>query len=211
MRLTEREEDISFSGALALVIIAVVLALTGCATTKETATAEEVTRAGALDGAIAAAKAPLFTLSCPVTGCIIGSLSVGNPGGAAQMAEVVKVAMQPVPSEASQNFRAVLGVLGQVGGWGVIGHYAIAAIGSVTEGFAKGFASNANIATAGFASNTAIAGQIQSPQPNITTTTTLSGYGVIGSGTVTAPVTTTTNPVAKVCGFAGTPPTFICN
>ena len=37
-------------------------------------------------------------------------------------------------------------------------------------------------ATAGFASNTAIAGKIQAPQPNIT----LSGTGVIGSGTYTS-------------------------
>ena len=45
-----------------------------------------------------------------------------------------------------------------------------------------GFASNTATATAGFASNTAIAGKIQAPQPNIT----LSGTGVIGSGTYTS-------------------------
>lgn len=46
------------------------------------------------------------------------------------------------------------------------------------------------MATAGFSSNAQIAGFIQAPAANVTTT--LSGSGVIGSGTYTGPVTTTT-------------------
>jgi len=60
------------------------------------------------------------------------------------------------------------------------------------------------IASSGFASNAAIASNIQAPAPNIT----LSGTGVIGSGqyNFTAPVTTTTttNPNARVCTATAT-------
>jgi len=61
-----------------------------------------------------------------------------------------------------------------------------------------------NIASSGFASNAAIASNIQAPAPNIT----LSGTGVIGSGqyNFTAPVTTTTttNPAPRVCSTSST-------
>ena len=40
---------------------------------------------------------------------------------------------------------------------------------------------------------------VQAPAANVTTTTTLSGTGVIGSGTYTGPVTTATNPSPRVC------------
>ena len=162
------------------------ITLAGCATDKTKA--EQITHAGLVDGAIAAAQAPLFKLSCPATGCILGSLEVGNPGAGAQLADVVKVVMTPQVSEAGQNFRAVLGVLGQVGGYAVIGHAASQIVGKVVGGY-----------TSGFSSNVAIAGKI--PQPGSTstitnttnTTTTLSGTGVIGSGTHNNPVTTTTD------------------
>ena len=61
-----------------------------------------------------------------------------------------------------------------------------------------------NLGVAGFNANATIAGLIQAPASNITTT--LSGTGVIGSGTYN-PVTTTTNP-SKVC--ATTPTGVIC-
>lgn len=53
-----------------------------------------------------------------------------------------------------------------------------------------GYAALGSTASAGFAANAGIAGFIQAPQPNIT----LSGQGVIGSGSYSfsAPVTTTT-------------------
>lgn len=53
-----------------------------------------------------------------------------------------------------------------------------------------GYAALADTSSAGFAANAGIAGFIQAPQPNIT----LSGQGVIGSGSYSfnAPVTTTT-------------------
>jgi len=59
------------------------------------------------------------------------------------------------------------------------------------------------IASSGFASNAAIAGNIQAPAPNIT----LSGAGVIGSGSYSVPTTTTTtitNPTPRVCSTSST-------
>lgn len=53
-----------------------------------------------------------------------------------------------------------------------------------------------NTAIAGFNSNVQIAGQIQAPAPNIT----LSGTGVIGSGTYTGPVTRTCNGGTAAAG-----------
>jgi hypothetical protein len=52
----------------------------------------------------------------------------------------------------------------------------------------SGFGAAGNIASAGFNSTTSIAALIQAPAPNLT----LSGTGVIGSGSYTAPITTTT-------------------
>ena len=55
-----------------------------------------------------------------------------------------------------------------------------------------------NLGIAGFNANATIAGLIQTPAPNITTTFTNSGTGVAGSGSFN-PVTTTTNPNPKIC------------
>ena len=66
MRLTEREEDIGFSGALALVIIAVVLALTSCASKGEQPTADDTIKAGAVDAAIATARLPCSNSLVPL-------------------------------------------------------------------------------------------------------------------------------------------------
>lgn len=172
-------------------VIAILCALLmfGCATKPAGPTPEDTIKAGIADATIAAAKAPLFKLTCPTEGCVIGSLEVGNPQGGAYLADVMKVAMTPQPSEASQNFRAVVGAVGQIGGWAVIGHYATAAISSVTEGFAKGFASNAQIAGFGFDANGKVASFI--PQPGATTTTniTVAGDGAIGTGNSISKVT----------------------
>lgn len=174
-----------------LIVVAIALALTGCASKPTVATPEDVTRAGLMDGAIAAAKAPLFKLTCPTTGCIISSLEVGNPSGAAQLADTIKVAMTPHTSEASENFRVAMGVVGQLGVWGIGANAVSNIFGSITNGFVN------------------VAGKIQAPGSITTTTTstvnntstsqTLSGTGVIGSGSYNAPITTTTNPLAKVC------------
>ena len=59
------------------------------------------------------------------------------------------------------------------------------AVGNVAN---SGLAAIGGTASAGFAANSTIAGFIQAPQPNIT----LSGTGVIGNGSYSAPVTTNT-------------------
>lgn len=61
-----------------------------------------------------------------------------------------------------------------------------------------------NIASSGFASNASIASNIQTAAPNVTNTYTLSGTGVLGNGTYTAPITTTTNPSPRVCTATAT-------
>lgn len=207
---------------LLLCLTAALFALSGCAAPKPAApTAEEAMKAGILDGAIAAAKAPLFKLTCPVTGCILGSLEVGNPAGAGQMAEVVKVAMTPQPSEASQNFRAVVGVLGQVGGYGVIGAAASNITGKLIGGYTAGFSSNTAIAGAGFDA----AGKVATLIPQVpvavppalpTTSIVVSGSGPtnIGSGSLLNSSQNPTNPVPKVCvavpATATTPASMNC-
>jgi len=57
----------------------------------------------------------------------------------------------------------------------------------------SGFATAGNIATAGFGSAATIAGNIQAPQPNIT----LSGTGVIGAGSYSAPANS--NNTTRTC------------
>jgi hypothetical protein len=63
-----------------------------------------------------------------------------------------------------------------------------------------GYNTFGQIATSGFNSNAAIAGQIQAPQPNIT----LSGTGVIGAGAYTHTPTTNTNSFNRNCNGGNT-------
>jgi hypothetical protein len=207
---TDDEELVGLTGLIAVILLAALLALSGCATKPPPSTAptvEDTMKAGVMDGAIAAAKVPLFKMTCAPS-CTFASLEIGNPAAAGQMAEIVKVAMTPTPDEMSQNYRATIGALAQVGGWAVIGNYANKLVSNVTQGFASGYASNV-----------AIAGKIPQPGAVSNTTNTLSGTGVLGSGTYTAPITTTTttttNPAPKVCtptySPTGVPTGFTCN
>lgn len=131
--------------------IAFLLLLAGCAA--KGPSPEDAMKAGLLDATVAQVKAPLFKLTCPPTGCIISSLEVGNPNGASQMIDIARIALTPQPSEASQNFRAVLGTVAQVGNTGVIGHFASSIFGKIVGGFTSGFDANSRIAQAGFDSN----------------------------------------------------------
>lgn len=200
--------DIFFTLLFSLAMV-LMLGLSGCATKPTAPTVEDTIKAGIVDGAVAAAKAPLFKMTCPVTGCLFGSLEVGNPGGAAQMAEIVKVAMAPQPSEASQNFRAVIGVLGQVGTIGLVSHAAASIFGKISDGYV-GIASK--IQAPGAITTTT---NTMNATTNTSTTSTLSGTGVLGSGTYTAPITNTTNPSPKVCtptfSATGAPTGFVCS
>lgn len=57
----------------------------------------------------------------------------------------------------------------------------------------SGFQATQGVATSGFAANSSIAGFIQAPQPNVT----LSGTGVLGSGSYTA--STNSNNTTRTC------------
>lgn len=85
---------------------------------------------------------------------------------------------------ASNNSRDVT-----VAGYQTFGSMASNGFNALQGTASSGFSANSAIASAGFNSASTIAGFIQAPQPNVT----LSGTGVIGSGSYTAPVTTTTN------------------
>jgi hypothetical protein len=89
-----------------------------------------------------------------------------------------------------------------------------------------GFNAIANTAQSGFAATSNIAGQIQAPAANITTSNSIGGSGVIGSGSYVGPVTTTntststntvttTNPTPRVCTPTytptGLPSGFVCS
>lgn len=166
----------------------------------------EVMQAGFMDGALAAAKAPLFELTCPASGCVIGSMKIGNPTSTGQLAEIVKVTLAPQRNQWLDVLSTTIGVVGQVGGYAVIGNAAGNIFGKITDGYKAGFASNASIANSGFISNGSIASHI--PQPGATTniTQSIGGDGVINGGSlVKSPTTSTTNNTTNIsCMFQAT-------
>jgi hypothetical protein len=165
--MNEDEETTVWSCGIGFMLLIALcgMFLGGCTTTPKAA-AEDVMKAGLYDGMVKAANAPLVEITCAATGCNFASLKVGNPGGAAQMAEVVKVANAPVVSEAGANYRATLGLVGQVASGAVVGHFAAKVTDSIVGGFKSGFASNTAIAGAGFDATGKIASLI--PQPPAT-------------------------------------------
>lgn len=206
-----------YKGILLVLLITLLAAVGGCSwlekkpDTPAKATAEETMRAGMLDLAGEAAKQPLLKLVCPASGCILGSLEVGNPANAQHFADTVKVVMAPQPSELSANYRATLAVLGKVGGYAVIGSAAKGIFGKITDGFASGYKANVDIAS-----------KIQAPAApgaitNTTVNNSIGGSGVIGSGSFNAPTTTTSTVTnnARVCGITysstGVPTGFTCS
>lgn len=194
------------------------LVFAGCASTKSATvpTAEETMKAGLLDGMLAATKASLFELTCPPSGCVISSLKVGNPYAAAQAAETVKVVMAP---QASTSEKVALAFIDR--GFSAL-TFGLGA-GAAKNIFGNMFASHTAVATGGFNAlqktasdafsvNGTIASNIPQPGATITTTNTIGGQGVIGSGSLTTndrhDVTNTgsnnTNPTPKVCSVNAT-------
>jgi len=201
------------------IIIAVSLfMLAGCASTPKAT--DEIMKAGLLDGAVKSAHAPLFKLICPATGCIIGSLEIGNPAAGAQLAEVVRVVMTPQVSASERIWLSVIDKGFSTIGMGLIANgvksFAASMFGSqttiATGGFnaisgtaQTGFGAIANTAQSGFGATAVIAGRI--PQPgaitttNTTTTNTTTNLTASGAGSAVAsggnasgnnPITTTT-------------------
>lgn len=177
---------------------------------------------------ISAANAPLLSITCPSQGCIIGSLEVGNPASGQQFANAIQ--MLSAPTGAERIWTSIIdkgfGSLGTgliVGG---IRGFASSMFASQTATSIGGFNAIANTAQSGFAATSNIAGQIQAPAANITTSNSIGGSGVIGSGSYVGPVTTTntststntvttTNPTPRVCTPTytptGLPSGFVCS
>lgn len=177
----------------ALLVGLIALTLCGCASSTKKEDAHTLMQADVLDQAKAAVAAPLFKLTCPATGCIIASLEVANPAAAAQMAEVMRVAMTPQPSPGLQAFVATMDAVKSLGAIGLVAHGVTSVVSSIVGGQVQtasaGFSALSSTAGAGFTANSSIASLI--PQP-ITTTTTIGGNGTVGSGTTTTSPTTTT-------------------
>lgn len=209
-----------------LIAVLIALALTACA--HKPTPAEDTMKAGLMDGAIKTAQAPLFKLTCPPAGCILGSMEVGNPQGAAQMAEALRVVMTPQTTAGEKILMAVVDKGFGALGVGLVANGIKGVMGdmfkSQTAVATGGFEAMRGTAAQGFSVNGQIASFIPQPAANITTTTTstIGGQGVIGSGQLTTTdrhdITTTTtdrhdvtntnsqntNPSPMVCTVSAT-------
>lgn len=171
---------------IALLMIAVTLMLSGCwETTKMPPgpTVEETTRAGFLDKMFTQAAVPLFKLTCPVQGCVIGSMEVGNPFAVTQLADTVRVVFAPQRNEWLEFAGTLVNAVAKVGGYKVLGDAAAKISGNIVSGYTAGYASQAQIAGYGFDATGKVASFI--PQPGANITQNIGGDGVIGSGSLT--------------------------
>lgn len=115
--------------------------------------------------------------------------------GAAKEAPFQMPVVTPLPSTAERLFVKAFDGLIALAPFALQGYIAnvnsdtqIAISGDNSRVLSTAFGTTGAIATAGFQTASSIAGLIQAPAPNVT----LSGTGVIGAGSYTAPVTTTT-------------------
>lgn len=122
-------------------------------------TQREVISAALTTALADAAKVPLFKMTCPATGCIVGSMEVGNPMGVVALADALKVASMPVPEPApwwAQTLQGPLQMLAQAATvkWGLAG------VGNIVQAVshgqyltaAAGFGSMQQLGTAAFSS-----------------------------------------------------------
>ena len=203
-----------------IIAIAVLLLLTGCATSKEYASYLAAHQA-AHEAKASAEKARLSA---------IAEIAKNSNDPSARTAAVMALAMgkgdsqvvPPAPPQdkvlqwasilmptltniATAGFSYRAGVVASnnsrdvtVAGYNTFGTMASNGFAAVQQTANSGFAANSSIATSGFNAASTIASHIQAPQPNIT----LSGNGVIGSGSYVGPVTTTTtnsNNTTRTC------------
>lgn len=204
--MSEDTETIGMTGAIALILLIVLLALTGCAA-KDVPKAEPVNPHEAATMAVSNCALAIKEIATSTAGdaaskvAAVGAIERLCGQGGAQFA------FRPEPSLGATLWQAALQVADIGARWYGIKAQRDVGINQANQAAATQIASYGafqNIASSGFASNAFIAGNIQSPAPNIT----LSGTGVIGSGqyNFTAPVTTTTttNPTPRVCSVSST-------
>jgi hypothetical protein len=193
-----------------IIAIAVLLLLTGCATSKEYASylaahqAAHEAKASAEKARFAAiaeiaknANDPSARTAAVMALAMGKSESQVTPPAPPQdkVLQWASILMPTLTNIATAGFSYRAGVVASnnsrdvtVAGYNTFGTMASSGFAAINNTASAGFAANNGIATAGFNAASTIASHIQAPQPNIT----LSGNGVIGSGSYVGPVTTTT-------------------
>ena len=213
-----------------ILAIAVLLLLTGCATSKEYASylaahqAAHEAKASA-EKARYAAIAEIAKNSADPSARTAAVMALAMGKSESQVAppappqdkvlQWASILMPTLTNIATAGFSYRAGVVASnnsrdvtIAGYNTFGTMASSGFGALQGVASSGFNANADIAAAGFSSASTIAGFIQAPQPNVT----LSGTGVIGSGSYSAPVTTNSNNTTRTCaggngaaGGAGAP------
>lgn len=198
-----------------ILAIAVLLLLTGCATSKEYASylaahqAAHEAKASAEKARYAAiAEIAKNSADPSARTAAVMALAMGKsesqvvPPAPPQdkVLQWASILMPTLTNIATAGFSYRAGVVASnnsrdvtIAGYNTFGTMASSGFGALQGVASSGFNANADIAAAGFNSASTIAGFVQAPQPNIT----LSGTGVIGSGSYTAPVTTTTTTTSN--------------
>ena len=202
----EDTETIGIAGAIALCLIAVVLALSGCTATKDAPQTAPINPHEAVSMAVSNCALAIKDIATSPSGdaaskvAAVGAVERLCGQGGGQFA--VRQYQTPEPSLGATLWQAALQVADIGARWYGIRAQRDVGINASNNQTAQALGSYgafSSIASSGFAASTAIAGKIQSPAPNVTTTTTLSGSGVIGSGTYTGPISTVTNPAPIIC------------
>lgn len=202
MKLTESEEQGGMA-AIMFAIIAGVLVMSGCAT--KDAPQAPISHHEAAATATGNCALAIKDIATSVSGdaaskvAAVGAIERLCGQGGGQFA--VRQYQAPEPTLGATLWQAALQVADIGARWYGIKSQRDVGIVQSNNSAATAIASYgafSGIASSGFAANATIAGQIQAPAANVTTTTNLSGYGVIGGGSVTAPVTTT-NPAPVIC------------
>jgi hypothetical protein len=200
--MNEDNETFALGGVITLICVAVLLALSGCATKAESPA--PVSHHEAAATAAGNCANAIRDIATSVSGdaaskvAAVGAIErLCQGGGNMQVAQ-----RAPEPSLGQSLWQAALSVADIGARWYGIKAQRDVGITQSNNSAATAIASYgafSGIASSGFAANAAIAGNIQAPAPNVTNTTVLSGTGVIGGGSYVGPVNTTTNPAPVIC------------
>ena len=203
--MKEDNETFAWGGVITLILVALALAMSGCATkdAPQAAISQHEAAATAAGNCALAIK----DIATSVSGDAASKVAaVGAIERLCQGAGNMQVAQVQPQSLGGTLWQAVLQVSDLfIRGYGIKAQKDIGIVQSNNSAATAiaSYGAFSGIASSGFAANATIAGNIQSPAPNVTTitTNTLSGTGVLGSGQYTGPVAT--NPAPVIC-FNGT-------